>query len=522
MTLQGKIILSLTVCLSAIYAASAWVQHGMAAASVTRVATHQLQQETENQWRWIDTVQHATRGALLDAMGEGEMDKVRFLLEEQSKIKGVRELSFYNIRGNVALSTDRKFLRQPLPADLRDKLLSETAPVRRLTDEAFEIYEPMPVTPGCIECHPGFKNRAVGGVMSYRFSTDNLREARAEWVDLSTTLESQSRRSSLAISAVLFVSIAGLTLALVRTQVARPLHRVAQKLGEHGITVRHAAGSVATASQGVADGASEQASALEETSASLTELASQTASNAATAKRFESSLSAELIPTLQRVRDLTAQVQVKLGESVAAGTRTTEVIRTIDQIAFQTNILALNAAVEAARAGEAGAGFAVVADEVRTLAQRCAEAARHTQQLVDDSRQHLTATANDFTAVSSAIESTGRITDDLTREVAEITRATHEQSQGIAQIDSAIHQMDSVTQSNAANAEENASAAHQLESESAGLASAVDELLALVSRRSATAPADAAAAPAAKPLVARPAPTPARPAPHRTTVAATK
>ena len=157
-----------------------------------------------------------------------------------------------------------------------------------------------------------------------------------------------------------------------------------------------------------------------------------------------------------------------------------KIIKTIDEIAFQTNILALNAAVEAARAGEAGMGFAVVADEVRSLAQRSAQAAKETAAKIEGA---ITKTAqgvgvsNQVSETLNEIATKAREVDEL---VAEVASASREQTQGIAQVNTAVGQMDKVTQSNAANAEESAAAAEELNAQAALMKESVAELLQLV------------------------------------------
>ena len=142
----------------------------------------------------------------------------------------------------------------------------------------------------------------------------------------------------------------------------------------------------------------------------------------------------------------------------ASNSDVAKIIKSIDEIAFQTNILALNAAVEAARAGEAGAGFSVVAEEVRNLAQRSALAARETAEKIDDA---IAKTGQGVQVTGSVADSLqdiilkARQVDDL---VGEIATASREQSEGITQVNLAVTQMDKVTQSNAASAEESASA----------------------------------------------------------------
>jgi methyl-accepting chemotaxis protein len=161
-----------------------------------------------------------------------------------------------------------------------------------------------------------------------------------------------------------------------------------------------------------------------------------------------------------------------------------KIIRTIDEIAFQTNILALNAAVEAARAGEAGMGFAVVADEVRNLAQRCAQAAKETAGKIEGA----------ITRTGEGVEITGQVAAALNEIVTkvrqvdelvtEVASASREQTEGITQINTAVGQMDTVTQGNAATAEESAAAAEELNAQAETMKQSVAELLQLVGGRS--------------------------------------
>ncbi|MBD3344585.1 MAG: chemotaxis protein, partial [Chitinivibrionales bacterium] len=159
---------------------------------------------------------------------------------------------------------------------------------------------------------------------------------------------------------------------------------------------------------------------------------------------------------------------------------TAKIIKTIDEIAMQTNLLALNAAVEAARAGEAGRGFAVVAEEVRNLAQRSAEAAKNTADLIEGSQKNADNGVAASEDVGRSLEQIGGRVQKVAQLISEVSAASEEQSQGIDQVNTAVAQMDQVTQTNAANSEESASASEELSGQAQNLNVMVAELIAIV------------------------------------------
>ena len=239
--------------------------------------------------------------------------------------------------------------------------------------------------------------------------------------------------------------------------------------------VRHGADGVAMASAEIAQGnhdlsarTESQASALEQTAASMEELGATVRHNADNADN--AAQANQMANNASRIADQggqTVEQVVHIMQSIHAdSTKIGDIIGVIDSIAFQTNILALNAAVEAARAGEQGRGFAVVASEVRALAGRSAEAARQIKQLIHDSVTHVDEgrvlvdqAGNTMQEVVAAIR---RVTDIM----GEISAASREQSEGVGQIGEAITQMDQVTQQNAALVEEMAAAAASLQTQS--------------------------------------------------------
>ncbi len=279
---------------------------------------------------------------------------------------------------------------------------------------------------------------------------------------------------------VIVALLAGIAIgALIIRSTTRVLEGVVELLRSGAEQTASSAGQVASASQELAEGTSEQAASLEETSASLEEMSSMTkrnADNALTAKETAAQASRSADAGAEQMKTLLgAMDSIK-----TASTEVTKILKTIDEIAFQTNILALNAAVEAARAGEAGAGFAVVADEVRNLAQRCAAAAKETAAKIDDSVSKSQQGADLSTEVAKTFDQIQTSVRGLDQIVAEIASACTEQSQGISQVNTAVMEMDKVTQSAAASAEESASASEELNAQAESLKDAVSSLQALI------------------------------------------
>ncbi|WP_296655886.1 methyl-accepting chemotaxis protein [Rhodoferax sp.] len=234
--------------------------------------------------------------------------------------------------------------------------------------------------------------------------------------------------------------------------------------------VRQGAEAVSTASAEIAQGNNDlsartesQASALEQTAASMTQLSTTVGLNADSATKA-SQMAVSASGVAERGGQVVADVVDTMRGINEASRRISDIIQVIDGIAFQTNILALNAAVEAARAGEQGRGFAVVASEVRSLAGRSAAAAKEIKSLIQTSVDRVsTGTAlvdQAGNTMSEVVSSIGQ----LTGIVAEISSSSREQSIGVAQVGDAVVQMDQVTQQNAALVEQMAAAASSLRS----------------------------------------------------------
>ncbi|MDR3567958.1 MAG: methyl-accepting chemotaxis protein [Syntrophobacteraceae bacterium] len=257
------------------------------------------------------------------------------------------------------------------------------------------------------------------------------------------------------------------------------IRRLSEQLRQGADWTAMAAVQMISASHSLADGASEQAAALEETSSSLEQTASMTRSNAHNA-HGSNSLMKEISRTVERSNRSMLKVKDSMAEISQSSQETQAIVKTIDEISFQTNLLALNAAVEAARAGEAGAGFAVVAGEVRNLAMRAADAARNTADLIEATvkRVHDGAAVaaqayNEFAGVTKNISKAAEM-------VEEIAHASEEQARGAEQINKAVSDMDKVTQKNAADAEESASVCEELGVRAKRMKQLVFDLVSLV------------------------------------------
>ena len=287
------------------------------------------------------------------------------------------------------------------------------------------------------------------------------------------------------------------------------LTEVVAQVRENAEGVATASAEIALGNQDLSQRTEEQASALQQTSATMSQLGVTVRNNADSAQQANvlaqgaTSVAAEggevvgkVVSTMQGISDSSR----KIGD----------IIGVIDGIAFQTNILALNAAVEAARAGEQGRGFAVVASEVRTLAQRSAEAAKEIKTLIGRSVEQV---EQGTVLVDQAGKTMDEIVGSIKRVsdiVAEITSASAEQSSGIQQVSGAVGQMDQVTQQNAALVEQSASAAESLKGQAQQLVQAVAVFK--LSRKATASPVPvarrAADRPVARAAATAPAPTP--------------
>ena len=288
-------------------------------------------------------------------------------------------------------------------------------------------------------------------------------------------------------------------------RITRPIRDVSRTLAAATQVMDVGTSEIATGSNTLAANASHQAAGVEQTSASLTELTATTRSNAdraTEASQLTQASGARMQSAANRMQELATVVH----SAAEASEQTRKVMKTIDEIAFQTNILALNAAVEAARAGEAGMGFAVVADEVRNLAGRAASAAResaNTLQLVGDlvqrSRELAGSTSEEFSSAQTAAQKIGGL-------VQEIATACREQSSALDQVNRSLAQFEQGAQGSAAHAEEAAAAAQELRAQAVSIRHGIDTLEHLVAGHTASSAQTATAPSASAPSISSAAP----------------
>jgi methyl-accepting chemotaxis protein/methyl-accepting chemotaxis protein-1 (serine sensor receptor) len=273
------------------------------------------------------------------------------------------------------------------------------------------------------------------------------------------------------------------------------LREATEELADGADQVASASTQVSTSTQSLAQGASQQAASIEETSAASTEINSMALRNTENARDTAHIVahSAQSFEETNRLLDSLLTAMAGIDDS---SQKIAKIIKVIDEIAFQTNILALNAAVEAARAGEAGTGFAVVADEVRNLAHRSAQAAKDTATLIEDSISRSADGKDKVDQVATAIRSITAESGKMKTLVDEIHHGSSEQAKGIEQINTSVQRMEQAIQDSAASAEETAAATEELNAQAESMKHVVSRLSALVHGAHAYLALDAASGPA--------------------------
>lgn len=244
-------------------------------------------------------------------------------------------------------------------------------------------------------------------------------------------------------------------------QIIGKLSSVLGQINQSADQVASGSDQVASGSQALSQGATEQASSVEELAATINEISNQVKSNAENALHANKMAEDVGVKMAESNQQMQTMIEAMKEISNASG-EIGKIIKTIEDIAFQTNILALNAAVEAARAGEAGKGFAVVADEVRNLASKSAEASKNTSVLIESSINAVDKGTKIADETANTLLESVKGAQQVTKTIDQISRASEEQASSISQVTQGIEQISNVVQTNSATAEESAAASEEL------------------------------------------------------------
>ncbi len=293
----------------------------------------------------------------------------------------------------------------------------------------------------------------------------------------------------------MYASLAALGLAVLLSvgggfftvrQITRSIRSASGELGEASQHGSQLSLMVSTAASSLADGCSEQASAVQEIHATVEEITSMATSGNERVKRVLA-LAQESDASVTESAGSTRKMRGAMQRIQESSAQIANIAKTIEEIAFQTNLLALNAAVEAARAGEAGAGFSVVADEVRTLARKSADSAKSTHTMIENALRSV----KEGTSLSEEVENQlslilGQI-GSFKKALVEMQQVSEQQRVAIAQVATSIGEIDKVTQRNASAAEESAGASHEMAEQSRNVLHQIEHLEAvLIGRQSAS------------------------------------
>ena len=289
-------------------------------------------------------------------------------------------------------------------------------------------------------------------VRGFRLMIQDMDEMLAEMSRGNLTADSKCEEAYVGGYRGLLVSARNLS-----AQLSDTLRQINQSADQ----VSAGAEQVSAGAQALSQGATEQASAIEELAATINDISGKiiaTADRAGDVHSQSSETGREVEQCNEQMLELVNAVR-DIGES---SSQIGKIIKTIEDIAFQTNILALNAAVEAARAGTAGKGFAVVADEVRNLASKSAEASKSTSVLIEGSARSVEKGMKIADETAASLQKAVISTENTVKAVDKITEATAEQSQAVSQVTQGMDQISSVVQTNSATAEESAAASEEL------------------------------------------------------------
>jgi hypothetical protein len=454
--LRAKLTLIILVSLTVVLGATAF---GLFAKTRSTV-----EDETENTAKQVAV----TISNGVQTFGEtGDMNGLELFL---STVTARPELAaVHSVRGPI-VARDFKMRTGAGPRDELEQKVLDSGKEEQVIDSTNDLARfvfPIQAIERCTSCHPA-KVGDVLGAVSVTVRTDRADRALA------------SIRIAMWLAfcfAILFE--AALLVVIITRSVIRPVRGVSYGLAQSSDALAEISAKVARTSHQIADGARNQAAQLEASSASLEQVTATTAQTAETARQASGSAD-DARNVAEQSRGVVASMEGAIEKIHKSAENTARILKTIDEIAFQTSLLSLNAAVEAARVGDAGKGFAVVAEEVRSLALRTTEAAKNTGELIEQSRKDAEAGVRASREVGGAFTSIVERIRNATELMKSVAAASQEQAKGIQQISSSVTSMDRITQANAATADESATVSDALSAHAEELNELVGDLMRVV------------------------------------------
>jgi len=313
-----------------------------------------------------------------------------------------------------------------------------------------------------------------------------------ELLDIFTALQHRQKEASVSFSELISLSLKIVTgvffitliitipvFILISRSVTKPLNLMIEHLSGSADHIADASDQLSSSSQSLAETSSEQAAFLEETSVSLENLTAQSHETFKITIGVEQLMNENIKNSALSLKEM-VELMSKMAQIEKSSAHISQVIKTIDNISFQTNLLSLNAAIEAARAGEAGAGFAVVADEVRNLSVRTTNAAKTTQELLNGIKEEVIQAARSIKRINSDFEGIIESATVMGERTAKITQSSRDNADEIEQISQAVVKIDNITQQNAADAEEFAGTSEEMNAQATEMRNFIHKLEALV------------------------------------------
>ncbi len=490
MKLRSQFVLWISITVVLILAVSEGLRQWFQYQSLQKISDETLTRLEDANYQNLNNLQHSLDAGLIDAMDEGDMDRLESLLERQGEMEGLLECSIVGLEGTVTYSSNQDFVGQSIDPSLRTTLFREGERIYRHFDQAYEIYQPIIAEESCMICHDEWDQGQVCSVEKLRLSDKAFVQSKKEWQASASNLKRSNLMSGLLTGGGLIVGILILVTFLVRLLVVKPLIQVTEVLEGGNLTtrlnddrkdelgdlsrcfnqfvsrlqetIRKVAGNSINLGKS-ASGLSEIASQMAKRSQQSSERSDAVASHAEQMNKDALSIASDMIQATHGLSDSSAasvemtdaieaiavtskdaqgitqtaadqahHVTSLLNELRVAAVEIGEVTETISMVSDQTKLLALNAKIEATRAGSAGKGFAVVAEEINELA-------RQTTSATDDIHSRVTAIQNSTNSTLTDMEAILSVIDQVAEIVNGIASSIDEQSEFTRKIASNVN-----------------------------------------------------------------------------------